>query len=152
MKFTTKRRTLVQVLLVGGGLFLLSGLAMAQNDDVEGLSRDRAKSATKNAANSSEVRLLHGVLSRAAYGQWQLGDQPLVLTDNSRVSSREDPMGLTTELEEGKEALVMGSLRPRGLVVRRVIVLGSDESVDRGRMSRRRIATEPQAADHNDPR
>ena len=139
------------LILVAGLAVLLAGTAARAAEPGQGRQTRSLARNTMNNNKYSNIKFERGVLNQGPYGQWFLDEKVLIMTDNSRVSSRDDALGLAT-LENGCEAMVLGQLINGQLVVQRVFMFSSDESIKRGTFNLRRVATPPRKGSPTDLR
>lgn len=115
----------ILVLLVSLAMLGLAVTASAQSDKAGCLDRKGMRS-----SSSTKAMIDRGTLKQGSVGQWLLDDVPLVFTEDSRVSRVGSGTGYVA-LDEGSQALVLGSRRNGQLVVTRVLMLAENDQTSR---------------------
>jgi hypothetical protein len=142
-----KIRCMLSVILLS---VFVAGSALAwwggdKDDDKKAVQRRVIR---RSAAN---IVFERGVLDQSFGSQWLLGDTPLVFVKKSKVSCQGE-YDRESYLEAGREALVIGVKRGGVLIVRRVLMISPDRSMQRGMYGGSRVYSEPQRAPANAPR
>lgn len=143
-----KRKKYPTALLVLGLASLI--LMLAAHQAAAFFKKKEAESKPLEAVNRQAYPLMvfkRGLLQGDVGGSWRLDDTPLILTRETRVSNASS----SSQLQSGREAVVMGYSANGSLVVYQATIISAQQTMEQGRFYERRIDGQPQLASPNLP-
>lgn len=123
---------LVLVIAVG---FVSTDPAHAWGKKKEKKEHSKHELKAVNLHQHPEMVFVRGTLKQDAFGNWSLDKQPLGFDRHSRVTQKGASSGQSVVMEEGHEARIMGHMVGETLVIHRLTMIDTNESIQRGSYS-----------------
>jgi hypothetical protein len=126
-------------------------LLLATHQAAAFFKKKEAENKPAEAVNRDQYPLMvfeRGLLQGDMGGSWMLGNTPLILTRDSRVSNG----SAVPQLESGQEAVVMGYHTAEGLVVYQATMISTQQTMEQGRFYDQRVDAPPVIAPSDLPR